>query len=95
MLSTPHYYSVSDDQLKEILYNYGPVSVGIYANFAFDYYSNGIFDGCPLFVWTLNHAVLLVGYTSEGNWIIKNSWGTNWGESGYMIVDKDRNCGLT
>ena len=39
--------------------------------------------------------MLLVGYTSEGNWIIKNSWGTDWGMGGYAVINKDRNCGVT
>ena len=44
---------------------------------------------------TLNHAVLLVGYT-ETEWIIKNSWGTGYGENGYIYVSRDRdyNCGI-
>ena len=57
----------------------------------------------------LNHGVLLVGYGSAGfsqarfkekpYWIIKNSWGTKWGEGGYMrikkdIKDKEGLCGL-
>ena len=40
-------------------------------------YSSGVFscDGSP----TVNHAAVLVGYTPELNWIIKNSWGRSWG----------------
>jgi len=43
----------------------------------------------------INHAVLLVGYTSN-YWIIKNSWGTNWGLGGYIYVTKSTsyNCGI-
>ena len=42
-----------------------------------------------------NHAVLLVGYTADA-WIIKNSWGTNSGDNGYVYVTRDpaRNCGI-
>lgn len=42
----------------------------------------------------MNHAVLAVGYDAYGNWIIKNSWGTYWGESGYMRLAPGDTCGV-
>jgi len=37
----------------------------------------------------INHAVLLVGYTAD-TWIVKNSWGTGWGLSGYVMVTRNQ-----
>lgn len=44
---------------------------------------------------TINHAVVLVGYTS-GAWLIKNSWGASWGDKGYIWVTRNatRSCGV-
>lgn len=41
----------------------------------------------------VDHAVLLVGFDS-GKWIVKNQWGENWGEDGYIYITRDRtgNC---
>ena len=43
-----------------------------------------------------NHSVAVVGYNGDKNyWIIKNSWGTSWGESGYIRITLGKNmCGL-
>ena len=46
----------------------------------------------------LDHSVLLVGYgnlNGDGYWLIKNSWSTNYGNAGYMLMSqKDNNCGV-
>lgn len=81
---------------------YGPVSVAIEADqSSFQLYSSGIYDD-PNCGTSLDHGVLLVGAGQENNknyWIIKNSWGANWGENGYIRLAMDTNnpegqCGI-
>jgi C1A family cysteine protease len=71
----------------------GCVSVAIEADqFAFQYYSSGILTSeCGT---ELDHGVVIVGYGTDGDqeyWKVKNSWGTDWGEEGYVLICK--NCG--
>ncbi|KAL4204681.1 hypothetical protein AMTRI_Chr01g133200 [Amborella trichopoda] len=68
-----------------------PVSVGIEASAAFQFYSGGVFTGdCGT---NLNHGVTAVGYGKEGDgtnyWLVKNSWGQSWGEEGYIKMQRD------
>ncbi|XP_015611257.1 thiol protease SEN102 [Oryza sativa Japonica Group] len=75
-----------EEALKQAVYSQGPVSVLIEASYEFMIYQGGVFSGpCGT---ELNHAVLVVGYdeTEDGTpyWIVKNSWGAGWGESGYI-----------
>merc|ERR1712080_134814 len=90
--------------LMDHLANVGPISTSVAAS-DWGLYAGGIYDGCsydePIIV---NHAVMLVGYGSdpEGDyWLIRNSWGTNWGEedgpdAGYMKLKRNENvlCGV-
>ncbi|CAF3725021.1 unnamed protein product [Rotaria sp. Silwood1] len=65
----------------------------------FDHYASGIFDvpGCPA-NRNLNHNPVVVGYGTENGvdyWKIKNSWGADWGEDGYIKVKRNDNmCGI-
>lgn len=83
--------------MKELI-SYAPIAVLMYANTEFMGYQGGIFDGCPSFdesVAAINHAVVAVGYDTNGNYIIKNSWDTTWGENGFATVSKDADCGFS
>jgi len=51
-------------------------------------YSGGVMDNCES--RQLDHGVLAVGVTPD-YWVIKNSWGTSWGESGYIRVSRGTN----
>lgn len=63
----------------------------------FLYYAGGVFSGCEANTKEnqVDHVILLVGWTKEGNWIVKNSWGKSWGERGYGIINRTKNCGIT
>ena len=62
-----------------------PVSIAIEADQReFQLYSGGIFNSLNC-GQNLDHGVLLVGYTSD-YYIMKNSWGTSWGDKGYMLM---------
>ena len=66
-----------------------PISVAIQANkISFQFYKSGIFNNTNCGT-SLDHATNVVGWgndvtTGVDYWIIKNSWGTGWGEAGYM-----------
>jgi hypothetical protein len=77
------------DLIKQAIYDYGPVSVAVHVNSAFGGYSGGVFNAHT--GGTINHAVVLVGWDdhqgSDGVWFLRNSWGTGWGEGGYMRIE--------
>ncbi|KII67966.1 Digestive cysteine proteinase 2 [Thelohanellus kitauei] len=89
----------NEQQLVRTVSFKGPVSVGIDANHReLMFYHSGILriDDCSK--EELDHAVLVVGYSIENGqsyYIIKNSWGTEWGESGYFRMPMNENmCGI-
>jgi len=86
------------EQLKSALANHGPIAIGIQANQdAFQYYKSGIItSGCGQ---DLDHGVLAVGYGIEDGtpyFLVKNSWGTWWGDKGYVKIGagQDNTCGI-
>ncbi|CAN8306633.1 unnamed protein product [Cochlearia groenlandica] len=90
-----------DDLMKAVAHQ--PVSVAIDAGGSdFQFYSEGVFTGeCGT---ELNHGVAAIGYgtTLDGTkyWIVKNSWGEEWGEKGYIRMqrgiphNKEGLCGI-
>eukprot|EP01063_Lacrimia_lanifica_P028656 TRINITY_DN4228_c0_g1_i1.p1 TRINITY_DN4228_c0_g1~~TRINITY_DN4228_c0_g1_i1.p1 ORF type:complete len:212 (+),score=89.58 TRINITY_DN4228_c0_g1_i1:2-637(+) len=65
----------------------GPISIAVDAT-KWQTYSGGVMDNCGGV--GLDHGVLAVGYADD-YWVIKNSWGTSWGEAGYIRVAKGSN----
>ncbi len=88
--------------IKNIIYTHGPISAGVCAGSKFLGYSSGYFsdderkdlnDFCydkKTNTYGINHYIDLVGWKdvsdTEGYWILRNSWGTGWGMSGYMYI---------
>lgn len=68
--------------------NNSPVAVALCAS-GWSGYSSGVFSGCRN---CINHGVVLVGYNANGDWKIKNSWGTGWGDNGYMTLPAGDSC---
>jgi len=85
----------SESDLASKCASVGPICVCIDAsNWSFQLYSSGIYDEPACSSTSYDHAVGVVGYGSEGDkkyWIVRNSWGTSWGEQGYIRMSKDKN----
>jgi len=95
-----NYAAASSDSLLEKAVNIGPVSVSVEADQdVFQYYTSGVLNDASCGT-DLDHGVLAVGYGTSGKtgyWIVKNSWGTAWGDSGYLKIARssgDGVCGI-
>jgi hypothetical protein len=76
---------------------YGPLSICVDAASWQNYQGGIITSDCGN---SLDHCVELVGYATDSSntqyWIVRNSWGTDWGESGYLRVERNKNlCGIS
>jgi C1A family cysteine protease len=75
-----------------------PISIAIEADqTGFQSYKSGVF--CGVCGQNLDHGVLVVGYGPGGStgyyWKVKNSWGTTWGEAGYIrMCEGNDECGM-
>jgi len=93
--------TMDENAMKEAVAK-GPIAGAVYADSdSFKYYQGGIYnDGdCPSDMNSLNHAISLVGYGTDVDgtdyWVLRNTWGVNWGEAGYMRMMRGSNiCGV-
>jgi cathepsin F len=92
--------SQNETQMAAYLYEHGPLAIAADAA-EWQFYFGGVFDfPCG---HNLDHGILIVGYGNQTTllgrhtpyWIVKNSWGPDWGEEGYLKIRRgDGECGL-
>lgn len=84
---TPHPIDI-----KKALVRYGPIATACKVTPAFQAYTGGVFDEHARLLnpSDVNHAVVIEGWDDtkgRGAWLLRNSWGKNWGENGYMWIE--------
>ena len=77
--------------MKSEIFEYGPISCGIYATEKLHNYKGGIFSQITTSAAHINHIVSIVGwgYDEESDteyWVVRNSWGTYFGEYGFFKI---------
>jgi C1A family cysteine protease len=81
------------DQIKSAIYTYGPVTARVCAGSGWYNYSGGVYsteDSASACSGSVNHQIILVGWNDANQtWILRNSWGSSWGDNGYMHIRWD------
>jgi cathepsin H len=89
-----------ESELLSAVFEVGPVSIAFEVVPGFKDYKSGVYvsDVCKNGPADVNHAVLAVGFGTEDGidyWLVKNSWGTKWGDEGYFKIQRNVNmCGV-
>lgn len=90
----------SETYLERAVASVGPISIAIDSSLkSFHHYHRGVYYDSKCSSSNINHAVLVVGYCVDKGvpyWLVKNSWGTRWGDHGYIRMAKNRGnlCGI-
>ncbi|XP_034109367.1 procathepsin L-like [Drosophila albomicans] len=89
----------SEKNLAAVTAFHGPVAVAVDGK-GMQSYKGGVYNNPNCSKTKLNHAIVVVGYGHDKRggdyWLVKNSWGTTWGERGYIRMARNRNnqCGI-
>jgi len=90
-------YRGDEDLMKKLVYEHGAVLAGVKSAGPFGSYKGGVFSGCHPGT-AIDHAISVVGYGTENGvpyWLIKNSWGTGWGDKGFIKLARGYGmCGI-
>lgn len=92
---------INENYIKNLLSSFGPLIVTLDASLpTFLHYKSGVYKDPECSSSKVNHAMLLCGYDRDpifgDYWLIKNSYGPNWGEAGYFRLERGKNrCGMT
>ena len=93
ILSYTRVEKMNEISLRDAVSQKGPVTVSIEVIASFHSYKSGIYSDptCPNDGVTHNQSVVVVGYGTDSAtkldyWIVRNSWGDDWGESGYVRI---------
>jgi C1A family cysteine protease len=84
-VSSTKYTNAAKGSLQTVLEDHGPPSVCVAAE-SWNSYTGGVLASCP---GSVDHCVQAVGYNNgvaNSYWIVRNSWGTSWGEKGYIYL---------